>query len=172
METFQAKKRILLTGTPLQNNLLELMSLLIFVMPKMFAEKTTDIKSLFQKGSVSPNVASSINFVFHPIFSRSEIESGRRPAHLRKRTDRKGQADNEAFRAQTTERGRAEGSSDEDGSRDRGAHGPHAERKVRDAGRLLPSRQSGSQGNKTAISDWNRSLSPFSRRTKRCRSTA
>jgi SWI/SNF-related matrix-associated actin-dependent regulator 1 of chromatin subfamily A len=47
-----ARHRILLTGTPLQNNLLELMSLLIFVMPKMFAEKTEDLKSLFQKTSV------------------------------------------------------------------------------------------------------------------------
>ncbi|KAG5890777.1 hypothetical protein JTB14_016513 [Gonioctena quinquepunctata] len=46
-----AKHRILLTGTPLQNNLLELMSLLIFVMPKIFAEKTEDLKSLFQKNS-------------------------------------------------------------------------------------------------------------------------
>lgn len=44
-----AQSRLLLTGTPLQNNLLELMSLLIFVMPKMFAEKKDDLKSLFQK---------------------------------------------------------------------------------------------------------------------------
>lgn len=50
---FKAANRILLTGTPLQNNLLELMSLLIFVMPKMFAEKAEDLKSLFQKTSVS-----------------------------------------------------------------------------------------------------------------------
>lgn len=56
----QAKHRILLTGTPLQNNLLELMSLLIFVMPKMFAEKVDDLKSLFQKNSVSPT--SVINY--------------------------------------------------------------------------------------------------------------
>lgn len=48
-----AKHRILLTGTPLQNNLLELMSLLIFVMPKMFGEKANDLKNLFQKNSVS-----------------------------------------------------------------------------------------------------------------------
>lgn len=44
----KAMNRILLTGTPLQNNLLELMSLLIFVMPTMFAGKTDDLKSLFQ----------------------------------------------------------------------------------------------------------------------------
>lgn len=49
----KAKHRILLTGTPLQNNLLELMSLLIFVMPSLFAGKQADIKSLFSKNSVS-----------------------------------------------------------------------------------------------------------------------
>lgn len=44
-----AERRLLLTGTPLQNNLLELMSLLCFVMPSVFANNTEDIKSLFQK---------------------------------------------------------------------------------------------------------------------------
>lgn len=44
-----ASRRILLTGTPLQNNLLELMSLLCFVMPKLFLNKTDDIKTLFSK---------------------------------------------------------------------------------------------------------------------------
>ncbi|XP_055541042.1 SWI/SNF-related matrix-associated actin-dependent regulator of chromatin subfamily A containing DEAD/H box 1 homolog [Wyeomyia smithii] len=44
----RAERRILLTGTPLQNNLLELMSLLCFVMPKLFGGKVEDIKALFQ----------------------------------------------------------------------------------------------------------------------------
>lgn len=44
----RAERRILLTGTPLQNNLLELMSLLCFVMPKLFGGKIEDIKALFQ----------------------------------------------------------------------------------------------------------------------------
>ncbi|XP_062545475.1 SWI/SNF-related matrix-associated actin-dependent regulator of chromatin subfamily A containing DEAD/H box 1 homolog [Armigeres subalbatus] len=45
----RAERRILLTGTPLQNNLLELMSLLCFVMPKLFGGKVEDIKALFQR---------------------------------------------------------------------------------------------------------------------------
>ncbi|XP_013098392.1 SWI/SNF-related matrix-associated actin-dependent regulator of chromatin subfamily A containing DEAD/H box 1 homolog [Stomoxys calcitrans] len=44
-----AEMRILLTGTPLQNNLLELMSLLCFVMPSFFGKNVEDIKSLFAK---------------------------------------------------------------------------------------------------------------------------
>lgn len=42
-----ADKRLLLTGTPLQNNLLELMSLLCFVMPNMIGSRAEDIKALF-----------------------------------------------------------------------------------------------------------------------------
>ncbi|XP_063700083.1 SWI/SNF-related matrix-associated actin-dependent regulator of chromatin subfamily A containing DEAD/H box 1 homolog [Culicoides brevitarsis] len=48
LQRIDAANRILLTGTPLQNNLLELMSLLCFVMPSMFAGKAEDIKALFQ----------------------------------------------------------------------------------------------------------------------------
>ncbi|KAH8274923.1 hypothetical protein KR018_008475, partial [Drosophila ironensis] len=47
--TINARMRILLTGTPLQNNLLELISLLCFVMPKFFAKSIEDVKSLFVK---------------------------------------------------------------------------------------------------------------------------
>ncbi|KFM65528.1 SWI/SNF-related matrix-associated actin-dependent regulator of chromatin subfamily A containing DEAD/H box 1, partial [Stegodyphus mimosarum] len=43
----KAPRRLLLTGTPLQNNLVELMSLLIFAMPHMFSGKTEQIKQMF-----------------------------------------------------------------------------------------------------------------------------
>ncbi|XP_022248336.1 SWI/SNF-related matrix-associated actin-dependent regulator of chromatin subfamily A containing DEAD/H box 1-like [Limulus polyphemus] len=43
----KAKRRLLLTGTPLQNNLIELMSLLIFVMPNMFDGKIDQVKQMF-----------------------------------------------------------------------------------------------------------------------------
>lgn len=43
----RGKRRLLLTGTPLQNNLLELLSLLIFTMPEMFEGKTQQVQALF-----------------------------------------------------------------------------------------------------------------------------
>ncbi|KAM8866778.1 SWI/SNF-related matrix-associated actin-dependent regulator of chromatin subfamily A containing DEAD/H box 1A isoform 1-T1 [Synchiropus picturatus] len=42
-----AKYRLLLTGTPLQNNILELMSLLNFIMPSMFSSSTTQLSKMF-----------------------------------------------------------------------------------------------------------------------------
>ena len=40
-------RKLLLTGTPLQNNLVELMSLLIFVMPGMFAKRKDQLRKMF-----------------------------------------------------------------------------------------------------------------------------
>lgn len=42
-----AQFRLLLTGTPLQNNLQELISLLAFLMPKIFKEKKSDLQIIF-----------------------------------------------------------------------------------------------------------------------------
>ncbi|GAB0093445.1 SWI/SNF-related matrix-associated actin-dependent regulator of chromatin subfamily A containing DEAD/H box 1 homolog [Sergentomyia squamirostris] len=49
LDKINSDRRILLTGTPLQNNLLELMSLLCFVMPSLFAKRQDDIRNLFSR---------------------------------------------------------------------------------------------------------------------------
>ncbi|XP_008557186.1 SWI/SNF-related matrix-associated actin-dependent regulator of chromatin subfamily A containing DEAD/H box 1 homolog [Microplitis demolitor] len=77
-----AKHRILLTGTPLQNNLLELMSLLVFVMPSLFAGKQNDLKSLFSK---NPKIAASSKD--QPFFEREQVKNAKqimRPFVLRR----------------------------------------------------------------------------------------
>lgn len=43
--------RLLLTGTPLQNNLQELMALLMFIMPDLFAENETVLQHVFSMKS-------------------------------------------------------------------------------------------------------------------------
>ena len=40
--------RVLLTGTPLQNNLQELIAILAFIMPKLFARKADTLKNIFK----------------------------------------------------------------------------------------------------------------------------
>ncbi|KAG7208704.1 hypothetical protein KM043_014907 [Ampulex compressa] len=79
-----AKHRILLTGTPLQNNLLELMSLLIFVMPSLFAGKQADLKSLFSK---NPKVAAVKKNSEQPLFEQEQVKNAKqimRPFVLRR----------------------------------------------------------------------------------------
>ncbi|KER22182.1 hypothetical protein T265_09655 [Opisthorchis viverrini] len=53
LSNFRVQRRLLLTGTPLQNNLLELVSLLSFLMPDLFARSTDLLKRMFQVYSKS-----------------------------------------------------------------------------------------------------------------------
>ncbi|KAI8437103.1 hypothetical protein MSG28_010455 [Choristoneura fumiferana] len=77
----QSKHRLLLTGTPLQNNLLELMSLLCFVMPHMFSGKTDDLRSLFQKNTKSLKATKKTEDSKEddvPAFEQSQITQAKR----------------------------------------------------------------------------------------------
>lgn len=73
-----AERRLLLTGTPLQNNLMELMSLLCFVMPKLFAGSIEDFKTLFQKGGKQQKTT-EVTADGEPVtsFEQSQIEQAK-----------------------------------------------------------------------------------------------
>uniref|UniRef100_A0A183T3F0 SWI/SNF-related matrix-associated actin-dependent regulator of chromatin subfamily A containing DEAD/H box 1 n=1 Tax=Schistocephalus solidus TaxID=70667 RepID=A0A183T3F0_SCHSO len=47
ISSFQIQRRLLLTGTPLQNNLMELVSLLAFVTPNLFLNNSEHLKRIF-----------------------------------------------------------------------------------------------------------------------------
>ncbi|XP_042229687.1 SWI/SNF-related matrix-associated actin-dependent regulator of chromatin subfamily A containing DEAD/H box 1 homolog [Homarus americanus] len=68
----KAKRRVLLTGTPLQNNLVELMSILIFVMPQLFDSKKEELKRVF---SMFPKSEGNGN---KGRFERERIEQAKR----------------------------------------------------------------------------------------------
>ncbi|XP_060103034.1 SWI/SNF-related matrix-associated actin-dependent regulator of chromatin subfamily A containing DEAD/H box 1 [Heteronotia binoei] len=63
--TINAQYRLLLTGTPVQNNLLELMSLLNFVMPHMFSSSTSEVRRMF---SSKPKAAEE-----HSVYEKERI---------------------------------------------------------------------------------------------------
>ncbi|XP_048364707.1 SWI/SNF-related matrix-associated actin-dependent regulator of chromatin subfamily A containing DEAD/H box 1 [Sphaerodactylus townsendi] len=63
--TINAKHRLLMTGTPVQNNLLELMSLLNFVMPHMFSSSTSEVRRMF---SSKPKAAEE-----HSVYEKERI---------------------------------------------------------------------------------------------------
>lgn len=68
----KARFRLLLTGTPLQNNLKELVSLLAFVLPKVFVEKRDDLQVLFNK-KASVDATGD----FNPLLSQQAINKAK-----------------------------------------------------------------------------------------------
>src|SRR4051812_41460567 len=60
----KAEFRLLLTGTPLQNNLQELISLLAFILPDLFNEKREQLQSIFKfKAKTSDGASESIKLL-------------------------------------------------------------------------------------------------------------
>ncbi|KAI3402333.2 FUN30 [Candida oxycetoniae] len=86
--------RLLLTGTPLQNNLKELISLLAFILPDVFNDKKEDLVGIFrQKASaISENEksTSSKKKDYNPLLSQQAIKNAKTmmtPFVLRRRKD-------------------------------------------------------------------------------------
>jgi SWI/SNF-related matrix-associated actin-dependent regulator 1 of chromatin subfamily A len=82
----RANFRLLLTGTPLQNNLRELMSLLEFILPSIFVSKKEDLKYVFNQKTTTKDSTKSYN----PLLSERAIEKAKKmmaPFILRRRKD-------------------------------------------------------------------------------------
>lgn len=82
----QGNFRLLLTGTPLQNNLKELISLLEFIMPSLFESKKDHLASIFkQRARTTDN-----NKDFNPLLAQEAINRAKtmmKPFILRRRKD-------------------------------------------------------------------------------------
>ncbi|KAH3675141.1 hypothetical protein WICMUC_002797 [Wickerhamomyces mucosus] len=82
----RANFRLLLTGTPLQNNLRELMSLLEFILPKIFVSKKEDLKAVFNQKAKTSND----NPGYNPLLSERAISKAKKmmaPFILRRKKD-------------------------------------------------------------------------------------
>ncbi|KAI8900340.1 SNF2 family N-terminal domain-containing protein [Globomyces pollinis-pini] len=56
LKNFKIPFRLLITGTPLQNNLMELVSLLTFIMPDLFEACRENFNAIFDLGTTKPSV--------------------------------------------------------------------------------------------------------------------
>ena len=88
----KGKFRLLLTGTPLQNNLKELVSLLSFMLPDLFNEKREELASIFNQksGSVTRKETSSSSSSYNPLLAEQAIKNAKAmmtPFVLRRRKD-------------------------------------------------------------------------------------
>lgn len=81
-----AQFRLLLTGTPLQNNLKELMSLLEFIMPNLFVSKKDDLATVFKQKTKTSDADKGYN----PLLAEQAIERAKtmmKPFILRRKKD-------------------------------------------------------------------------------------
>lgn len=79
--------RLLLTGTPLQNNLKELVSLLSFMLPQLFNEKREELSSIFNQKS---GTVTKENNDHNPLLAQQAIKNAKTmmaPFVLRRRKD-------------------------------------------------------------------------------------
>ncbi|AET38357.1 DNA-dependent ATPase FUN30 Ecym_2645 [Eremothecium cymbalariae DBVPG len=82
----RANFRLLLTGTPLQNNLRELMSLLEFIMPSLFVSKKEELAAVFKQRAKT----SDSNKDYNPLLAQEAIDRAKtmmKPFILRRRKD-------------------------------------------------------------------------------------
>ncbi|SCU90937.1 LADA_0F07184g1_1 [Lachancea dasiensis] len=82
----EANFRLLLTGTPLQNNLKELMSLLEFIMPSLFISKKDDLSAVFRQRART----SDSNKDYNPLLAQEAIARAKtmmKPFILRRKKD-------------------------------------------------------------------------------------
>ncbi|QLG73201.1 hypothetical protein HG535_0E02850 [Zygotorulaspora mrakii] len=82
----QGNFRLLLTGTPLQNNLKELMSLLEFIMPNLFESKKDHLATIFKQRARTTDE----NKGFNPLLAQEAINRAKmmmKPFILRRRKD-------------------------------------------------------------------------------------
>ena len=70
----QASRKLLLTGTPMQNNLVELMSLLVFVMPEMFANKKEQLKKMFSMFPVCILTLANVNYKSTVVLRKVDLQ--------------------------------------------------------------------------------------------------
>lgn len=81
LRLFKSKHRLLLTGTPLQNNLHELWALLNFLLPDFFA-KSEDFDAMFEAATQKNAVLTQLHKILRPVMLRrlkSEVEKALLP---------------------------------------------------------------------------------------------